>query len=365
MLKTITLFKKSLLRLTKKGRWPQVFLVTYLTWVTPLTTYAESSKSESESSTDGFKQNLMVQLLTNNLNTRDDSQIVQTAYNRLSLNFEGTFQNKALFLIELEQFQNQFDRNLEINQFFVESIQAFDTASWVWGLGYMPIPISKLNNLDDQLFLSTPNYHRDFFAEDRQLIESGIYGGYQKNGFQIRGGIFQRIKSSSASTVPQYAELAPHFIQVKKLLEEGEIGMTYYAEKTANLPKRESWGFHSYLTWHKHIVWDFESWLHNRSFHDLNIEQSMGGYSYLGLFLWDQKWELGVRLDFLQRLNLKDAWGNRVANISFNPAPISRVALLPELYLQLEHISEQQVVSNIQQLGLTGWLLQVSYSAQF
>jgi len=307
----------------------------------------------------------MVQVMTHNLNTRDPSQSIQTAHNRLALNLEGNYREKALFLIELEQFQNRFDRSLEINQFFVESIQNSEETAWIWGVGYMPIPISKLNILDDQLFLGTPFFHRDFFTDDRQLIESGLYFGYQKSRIQIRSGAFQRIKASSASPVAQYAEIAPHFLQMKLFWFGGESSLTYYSEKAAGLPSRENFGLSSYHEFHQRIVFDLEAWRHNRAFSRENIEESLGGYFYSGIFFSKKKIELGMRFDFLQRLNLVNAWGNPTYNLSFNAAPIVRLSILPELFLQFEHINENQILRNQQTPGLTGWILQISYSAKF
>lgn len=331
-----------------------------LNFITIVSLFSFSTLAETEKN---LTQDLIVQVLASQLDTQDSYQVIQNSYNRLSINLNADIKNKSKFLIEIEQFLNQNDRRAEINQFYAKSIDCEN--SWIWGLGYMPIPISKLNVLDDQLFLFTPLYHRDFFTDDRQLIESGFYFGYSFSKFKIQSGFYQRIKRNSTQTAPQAATLAPHFIQVSTSLFNSTLAVTHYAEQSPGLPLRESWGLSSESLWLDSYQFELESWYHKRIFSLSDIEESIGGYLLTGIYFFQKNLNLQFRFDYLTRINFKDAWGNTVENIFFNPAIIMKWTWLDHFGVQMEKISETQKLNHEQKSTLSGWLIQLTYSVQF
>lgn len=307
---------------------------------------------------------LSVQFLVNQLKTNDLNQGVFGSYNRLSMNYEKKYNQELVFKVELEQFQNQAARNLEVNQFYLESLYLTGTSHWLWGFGYMPIPITKINILDDQLFLSSPLFQQDLFTFNRQMIESGGYLGYQTKGLMLRFGMFQRLNAGSAIVGPRFSTVPPHFVQIKILMDSLEWGVTYFAEKDAGLPQANSIGLSVYEQGEM-VNLDMELWGQERIFNSQTVEITLGGYCYAGYLLQAKQLELGWRIDFLTRPSLRDAWGAEVKNLKYNSVGVIKWSILKELFLQFEHIQERQQVAETQSVGLSGSVLQLSYSVQF
>lgn len=314
--------------------------------------------------TSSYQQELSVQFMVNQLKTNEVDQTQRDSYNRLSINLDAKYLDLALFKIEIEQFQNQFARSLEVNQFFVQSLSLAEYQGWIWGFGYMPIPVSKLNVLDDQLFLTSPLLQKHLFTFDRQMIESGGYLGYQKNKLLLRIGAYQRLRQTSLQEGPQYASLAPYFVQIKKFTDFGELGLTYFSEQDAGSWQKNNFGFNWYSRFNN-VGFDFEGWSQDKLFKSAIIEQSLGGYLYLSYFFLNDILEVGVRYDFLNRPLLKDAWGQLINNLNDNNSMVVRWMVSPQIFFQFENLYERHQINNKSEIGLSGYLVQLSYSAKF
>ncbi len=346
-----------IIMLSKSPLFSKKFVYLGLSFCLALWSTAARSSTETNGTYENQKE-ISIQFLSNFIKFPQSEQPRPDSFNRLSVNLDWIYKNQILGKVEIEQMQDGEDSQLKFNQFYIHKPNR-QYYNWIWGIGYMPIPLNDLNILEDQLFLTSPYFHREFFSS-RQLIESGGYIGYKFYSWTVRAGAYQRIKVTSPNEGKRKSELAPHFIQMEWEHLDSSLGITYYNEKDYYLPQRPTFGLSLKLSFNKTKL-DSEIWQQSKVYKNQETESDVGGYLHLH-YQFLQNLNLGIRLDHYERLKLKDAWKNPVSNSTQNWALTARYNLTKELLFQLESIEEIKIIGNETIPNMKGLLVQFTYS---
>ena len=294
---------------------------------------------------------------------QQSDQLIPYAFQRLSLNYGKLNLNLHKFVVELQQEQSVEVNQVIANQFFVETLDQAPPGLR-WGLGYMPVPLTMLNQEDDQLFLFRPYFHRQLFS-DTQLNEYGGHLGYRLQNIELRMGVFHRLNYTSEKEGAKASEMPPHFIQSRWWWDDiAEVRISYYNEKDWGLTAKPTWGTSFYLHT-PHWEMQIEAWQQWRNTSSYTLEVQHGGYLFAAYTHPEWGTTLGIRHDYFARPDVKDINSHNRHHSVSNSAWIFRWQVHPDLLLQLESTQEvRQQSAHITPL-VSGLSAQLNYDISF